>query len=182
MYTMYTAYDVESGECHQLAASDEASAWAEAVAWQREAYAADEPQWVDTALYTGTADAVAMYISILRHRRGSAAAAARLVRMRTGQQVACVRREDVAVSPMEPDCDDGGEHIWDAPHDLVGGCQENPGVWGHGGGVVIVDVCLRCGTVRRTDTWATDRRGREGRRAVTYEPYRWRTRLEEVPR
>lgn len=57
-----------------------------------------------------------------------------------------------------PPCTTKSGHRWGRPHHVVGGLKENPGVWGHGGGVVIHDVCLRRGcTVRRkTDTWATD--------------------------
>ena len=47
---------------------------------------------------------------------------------------------------------DGHSHTWKAPHRLVGGLEENPGVWS-GGGVrfTFVKVC-RCGAWRRTDT------------------------------
>ena len=59
----------------------------------------------------------------------------------------------VEIEPIEPDCP-SGEHDWQAPHDVVGGIESNPGVWGHGAGVVIREVCVRCGCGRTTDTWA----------------------------
>jgi hypothetical protein len=53
---------------------------------------------------------------------------------------------------------------------LVGGIEENPGVWGHGGGVVINEACVRCGCGRTTDTWAQDpSTGRQGLESVAYE-------------
>ena len=51
-----------------------------------------------------------------------------------------------------PAGDDDG-HAWRSPHALVSGCQENPGVYGKGGGVTIHEVCVRCGLHRHTDTW-----------------------------
>lgn len=57
----------------------------------------------------------------------------------------------------EPDCESGEGHDWQSPHDIVGGIVENPGVSGHGGGVTVTEVCMRCGCGRHTDTWAQDR-------------------------
>ena len=74
----------------------------------------------------------------------------------------------VAVDPEEPECSED-EHNWTAPHDLVGGLESNPGVFGHGGGVIIVEVCSHCGLRRDTDTWAQDRQtGEQGLNSVTY--------------
>jgi hypothetical protein len=79
-------------------------------------------------------------------------------------------RIKVAVDPDEPKCGEGGEHDWQSPYDLVGGCKSNPGVWGHGGGVVINEACVRCGCKRVTDTWAQDgETGEQGLRGVSYE-------------
>lgn len=71
--------------------------------------------------------------------------------------------------PMnEPDCE-ASEHDWQRPHAIVGGLAENPGVHGHGGGVVITEVCAHCGAYRVTDTWATNPvDGTEGHETVTY--------------
>lgn len=69
------------------------------------------------------------------------------------------------VRPLYPACGDGGltedpnEHEWDSPYEIVGGIRENPGVWGHGAGVRIIEVCSRCGAQREIDTWADDGRG-----------------------
>lgn len=95
-----------------------------------------------------------------------------------------VERLRVAIDPEEPTCsaslsddvraalqdDDSPEgHRWRAPHDLVGGCKENPGVRGHGGGVVITHVCTLCGAKRITDTWAQDTTdGTQGLTSVRY--------------
>jgi len=63
------------------------------------------------------------------------------------------------IEQREPACcgeNPSDEHKWSSDHDLVGGIKENPGVWGHGGGVVIHEVCLYCGCERVTDTWPQD--------------------------
>jgi hypothetical protein len=79
---------------------------------------------------------------------------------------------DTAVlQPQKPDCVDGREHDWQSPHALVGGLAENPGVWGHGGGVIIHEACLRCGCGRTTDTWAQrPDTGEQGFTEVSYQP------------
>lgn len=78
--------------------------------------------------------------------------------------------DTVTLDEEEPDCEDGETHEWLSPHCLVGGLKENPGVHGHGGGVIITEVCLRCGTKRVTDTWAQNREtGEQGLRSVSYE-------------
>lgn len=80
----------------------------------------------------------------------------------------------VEVNPDEPECEDDGGHDWQSPHGIVGGIKENPGVWGHGGGIVIVECCIRCGCKRTTDTWAQDHEtGEQGLRSVEYEPEKW---------
>jgi len=76
----------------------------------------------------------------------------------------------VALDPPEPDCVDDNGHDWQSPHSVVGGLEENPGVYGHGGGVFITQVCANCGMYRIEDTWAQDREtGEEGLRSVRYE-------------
>ena len=76
----------------------------------------------------------------------------------------------VAINPDEPSCINDAGHDWQAPYAIVGGCKENPGVWGHGGGVVIQAVCLRCGCGRLTDTWAQDpNTGEQGLESVEYQ-------------
>lgn len=74
-----------------------------------------------------------------------------LVRCReTGEEA----EETVTVEPTEPECEPGQKHDWQEPHAILGGLEENPGVWGHGGGVTIDSVCMRCGCGRTHDTWA----------------------------
>lgn len=76
----------------------------------------------------------------------------------------------VTLEPDEPSCAKGEEHDWCSPHDLVGGLEENPGVHGHGGGVIITEVCRHCACKRVTDTWAPNPdTGEQGLRSVSYE-------------
>lgn len=85
----------------------------------------------------------------------------------------------VTIEQDEPDCVDGESHDWQSPHEIVGGCESNPGVWGHGGGVVIHEACMHCGCERTTDTWAQRRdTGEQGLTEVTYEPGKYAS---EVP-
>ncbi len=69
-------------------------------------------------------------------------------------------KEDVTpgchfVEADEPQCS-ASEHAWASPVEVVGGLKENPGVFGHGGGVRIREVCRHCGAYRITDTWYQD--------------------------
>jgi hypothetical protein len=59
----------------------------------------------------------------------------------------------LSIPEPEPECPEG-DHDWQSPHALVGGIQENPGVWGSGAGVTMLEVCASCGTYRETDTAA----------------------------
>lgn len=80
-------------------------------------------------------------------------------------------RITVTLEPDEPECDDHPDHDWQSPHELLGGLKENPGVKGHGGGVVITEACAHCGTYRITDTWAQDPdTGRQGLKSLEYRP------------
>lgn len=76
-----------------------------------------------------------------------------------------------ATERRDGDCeDDTNDHDWRSPYAIVGGCKQNPGVHGKGGGVLIEEVCMICGCSRLTDTWATDRsNGRQGLTSVSYE-------------
>lgn len=75
----------------------------------------------------------------------------------------------VSVDPDVPKCTQD-EHEWRSPHSVLGGLEENPGVQGHGGGVVITEVCRHCGVYRVRDTWAQDpETGEQGLDSVTYE-------------
>lgn len=76
----------------------------------------------------------------------------------------------VTLDPEEPACSEA-EHDWQSPHSILGGLEENPGVWGHGGGVIIREVCMHCGCERTTDTWATRHdNGVQGLESVSYAP------------
>lgn len=76
----------------------------------------------------------------------------------------------VTLPPSEPPCV-AGSHAWCSPHSLLGGLKESPGVFGHGGGVRIKEVCKHCGTCRLTDTWATHPSdGTQGHETVEYFP------------
>lgn len=86
----------------------------------------------------------------------------------------------VTINPPEPDCTES-EHDWQAPVEIVGGIEENPGVWGHGGGVVMHEVCLHCGCERITDTWAQNREtGEQGLESVRYDPGKYSDEVEAL--
>lgn len=63
---------------------------------------------------------------------------------------------DVEIQTPEPPCCQEEGHNWESPHELLGGLEENPGVWGHGAGVIENTVCSNCGMQRCIDTAATD--------------------------
>ena len=74
----------------------------------------------------------------------------------------------VVLQPEEPKCS-GGSHVWCSPYELLGGMEETPGVFGHGGGVRIKEVCKHCGLYQRTDTWATNPcDGTQGHTSIEY--------------
>jgi len=76
----------------------------------------------------------------------------------------------ITLHPAPPECTEN-EHEWESPYEVVGGIKENPGVWGHGGGVVITEVCRHCGCYRVTDTWAQDMSdGQQGLESIEYKP------------
>jgi hypothetical protein len=78
-------------------------------------------------------------------------------------------RHTVEIEPDEPDCEDEPEHEWCSPYEVVGGCETNPGVRGHGGGVIVTELCRHCGRYRVTDTWAQrSDTGEQGLTSVTY--------------
>jgi hypothetical protein len=85
--------------------------------------------------------------------------------METGEQDS----DKVELDPEEPACAKGEEHEWCSPHEVVGGLKENPGVYGHGAGLIITEVCRHCGAYRETDTWAQDRTdGTQGHCEISY--------------
>ena len=52
----------------------------------------------------------------------------------------------------EPECSED-EREWQSPYELVGGLEENPGVWGMGGAQLrCEEVCAHCGMRRTTVT------------------------------
>jgi len=60
---------------------------------------------------------------------------------------------------LDPEAPGDCEHEWARPHSVVGGCEENPGVWAHvgGPGVEITEVCSHCGIYRITASCAQSR-------------------------
>ena len=65
----------------------------------------------------------------------------------------------VEIPPPEPTCPGHRAHEW------AGGS-----VQGHGGGVITVEECRRCGVRLTTDTWATDpETGEQGLRTIRYD-------------
>jgi hypothetical protein len=79
----------------------------------------------------------------------------------------------VTIEPDEPPCPEG-KHLWAAPYAILGGCESNPGVWGHGGGYTASEICVYCGILRTLDTWAQDPTdGTQGLKSVAYDTDRW---------
>lgn len=77
---------------------------------------------------------------------------------------------EMEIDPPEPECTEG-EHDWRSPYSVLGGLRENPGVWGHGAGVIIKTVCAHCGAYMIRDTWAQrPDNGVEGYESVAYQP------------
>jgi hypothetical protein len=146
----YTIRDVDSGARHVVmaagdeAARDAARAWTRSVSWDT----SSGTLFVAVTISRETDDG---YVS----GRGS------------DQE----ERLTVAVDPEAPACSSSEGHHWARPHEIVGGLEENPGVRGHGGGVITTECCVRCGCARVTDGWATDpTTGKQGLTSVTYEP------------
>jgi hypothetical protein len=82
--------------------------------------------------------------------------------------------DTVTLDEEEPECCHEDGHDWQSPYEIVGGIRDNPGVWGHGGGVLITECCMHCGCARTTDTWAQNpQTGEQGLREVSYEPERF---------
>lgn len=74
----------------------------------------------------------------------------------------------VTVHPVVPECTET-DHDWQAPHHLVGGLKENPGVFGKGGSVTEQEACVHCGCGRFTDHWDTaSYDGSQGHTAISY--------------
>lgn len=75
---------------------------------------------------------------------------------------------EVEIDPTPPACTKS-KHFFHSPHSIVGGIEENPGVWGHGGGVIILEVCKHCGLEKHTDTWAQNpQNGQQGLTSIRY--------------
>lgn len=76
----------------------------------------------------------------------------------------------IGVPPKLPDCVEDEDHMWRRPHEIVGGLEDNPGVFGHKGGQVIHSICVLCGKQRVVNTWAQDPlTGIEGLEEIIYE-------------
>jgi len=86
-----------------------------------------------------------------------------------GGGVAWVRaydeRHKICIDPEEPPCSDWTGHDWVAYPigDEWGGARAN------GGGVIVTEICTRCGWILRTNTWAQDPcDGEQGLLSVEY--------------
>lgn len=77
------------------------------------------------------------------------------------------------LNEIAPSCDDP-EHDtcdWIATHAIEGGLEENPGVWGHGGGVKMYTHCSHCdcNRTRMVNTWDTNPcDGSQGHETISY--------------
>lgn len=73
----------------------------------------------------------------------------------------------VAIDPEEPRCPEG-EHDWQEMEGII------RKVRGHGGGIIFEEVCMHCGTVKTTDTWAQkSSTGDQGLTGISYEEYKY---------
>ena len=89
--------------------------------------------------------------------------------------------DTVTCEPDEPECPDHAAHDWQNPYEILGGLKDNPGVWGHGGGVICREVCVHCGCERTTDTWAQrPDNGEQGLTSVAYEPGKYATEVADL--
>ena len=60
--------------------------------------------------------------------------------------------------PEAPECAEGEEHAWESPYEIVGGCKDNPGVWGLGGTTLTFhSVCCRCGAHKHETSYGSQR-------------------------
>jgi hypothetical protein len=87
----------------------------------------------------------------------------------------------MTVDAEVPDCVKGKSHDWISPHKLVGGCEDDPGVFSHVCGLIHREVCRYCGTEKVTDTWAQNpSNGQQGLESESYEKNKYQDRLEEI--
>jgi len=78
--------------------------------------------------------------------------------------------EKITVHPKAPPCRDVFKHDWRSPYEVVGGIEENPGVKGNAGGVIMKRVCKNCGKYKIKNTWDYDPEdGIQGLTSICYE-------------
>ena len=129
-----------------LEAATLAAAITEAEQLQRDAYQDESTTWVDYEMFAGDHAAATEYPDDESVHSGT-----------------------VTVHPSEPQCDSEEGHDWTATHEIEGGLEENPGVFGHNGGVTISEHCTRCDWHKETDTWAQRRdTGEQGHTSIKY--------------
>lgn len=64
---------------------------------------------------------------------------------------------EIGEDPPEPECTEDA-HDWQAPHNIVGGLKENPGVWSLGGTTMTYhSVCSHCGLHRHETRYGAQR-------------------------
>ncbi len=86
----------------------------------------------------------------------------------------------VVLDAEEPECS-ARSHDWQSPYEILGGLEENPGVHGNGGGVIVTECCMRCGCARVTDSWAQNpETGEQGYTTVEYEEGRYAAEVAKI--
>jgi hypothetical protein len=76
----------------------------------------------------------------------------------------------VVGGPREPACEDGNEHDWQSPYEVVGGVASNPGVFSDSNGQFRYrEVCCHCGHYRTTITASLPGRAPEVPQRVSYQ-------------
>jgi hypothetical protein len=100
---------------------------------------------------------------------GTVWVSAYVIELEDGEESGESHTVSVTIEPDEPTCTES-EHDWQSPLAIVGGIKENPGVWGHGGGIIMHEVCIHCGCEKITDTWAQDHdTGEQGLTSTRYD-------------
>jgi len=65
---------------------------------------------------------------------------------------------EVGDDPKPPDCREDHDHKWDSPVEVVGGIDENPGVWSTGGTTIVFKtVCRHCGVYKKETAYGSQR-------------------------
>jgi hypothetical protein len=75
--------------------------------------------------------------------------------------------EQAEHASADDEADEEG-HVWRSPYSVVGGCKENPGVWGGNGTAMnFHEVCRLCGCHKHTHSYGSQRNDGDPREKIT---------------